>query len=797
MLTTHLTANEGSESLNQPERLPRHPYADNSPAFGWVTLSLLLLLICALLAGVTLAICSLDMTWLEVSCASGPKTSTGRNEIETSTWMDALYVYISLHVQRDMASISANSPCTLGSLILCSVACSESLPLVIEKIFGEVKWLALVISMLSIGLFAEIIPQYLIPRSALSWAYHCRWAIWGCMWITSPISWTLAWVLGHCYGPAAEYTILNNAALAVLIRYHTKNAKRGGELNSNAARIIVGALELNSCSVGGAGISDERFGEKDSPEIDLEKAADGHIRGVITSWSAVRTVHPDEVVNAKFLKKILGWNCSRVPVVSEVRRQDGHQKPPNWASMQLYGFLHIRNLIGIDMNKATDPGSEVLVRDLALYPLPIVQDDVQVLQVLQLFQHGMSRMVLVVRSQQDVSYIDGFKADLLMAAHQCTKAKRQRERLFGIKCPQAVGIITFEDIINRLLLVHHHDEKDFFDCGINNILVRRLNVQGSPTALSTSDSGTTSEAQTSSNHPKFESQKHQSVCVHHISDSNDCEQLSRHAFGGLDGASDNLTTLRIHDTSASSYTQNSRGGFHSCEASTSWSGNMLYLNTEELHGMGHHPSISLQNPSQVPVLSSESPMHQSTKVLFSDTSDTGTGQTSKKDMACPFGEDTLSESLVADEVGGQQEPRASLLFSRVENRTGSARRSIASTLSRDRTLYHNRGSRATVPLTSLYWSQPSDTEEKGNVNDNEKQTGHSQANSTLNRKQFTKKHVSETLPRICLSSGSSTFSEAGSIPNRRLSFGDDRSMLPSQRKNHRQDISARSASLWF
>ncbi|RDW77428.1 hypothetical protein BP6252_05481 [Coleophoma cylindrospora] len=793
MLLTHLTANEVSEGQNQPEHLPRHPYADNSPAFGWVPLSLLLLLICALLAGVTLAICSLDMTWLEVSCASGPKTSTGRNETETSTWMDALYAYLSLHVQRNMASISANSPCTLGSLILCSVACGESLPLVIEKIFGEVKWLALVISMLSIGLFAEIIPQYLIPRSALSWAYHCRWAIWGCMWITSPVSWTLAWVLGHCYGPAAEYTILNNAALAVLIGYHTKNAKRGGELGNNAARIIVGALELNSCSVGGAGISNERFGGKDSTAIDLEKADDGHIRGVITSWSAVRTVHPDEVVNATFLKRILGWNCSRVPVVSEVRHQNGHQKPPNWASMQLYGFLHIRNLIGIDINRATDPGSEVLVRDLALYPLPIVQDDVQVLQVLQLFRHGMSRMVLVVRSQQDVSYIDEFKADLLMAAHRSTKAKRQRERVFGIKCPQAVGIVTFEDIINRLLLVNHHDEKDFFDCGINNIPVRRLTIQGSPTALSTSDPGITPEAQTSSNNSIFESQRHKSVCIHRFSDSNNSEQPSRHTFGGLDGASDPLTTLRIHDTSASSYTQNSRGGFHSCEASTSSSRNMLYLSTKELHGMGHHPSIS--NPSQIPVLGSESSMQQSTKALFPDASNTGAGQTSKEDMACPFEEYTLSESLAADKIGGQQEPRASLLVSRVENRTGSAQRSIATTLSKDPVLYHNRGSHATVPLASLYWSQSSDTEEKGN--DSEKQTGRSQANSTLNGKQFTKKHVSKTSPRVCLSSGSSTFSEAGSIPTRRLSFDDDRSMLPSQRINHRQEISARSASLWF
>lgn len=135
---------------------------------------------------------------------------------------------------------------------------------------------------------------------------------------------------------------LSDAALAVLIRYHMKDAKRGGELSSDAARIIIGALEMNSCTVNGAGISAERFEGKSSPELDLEKAAHGHVWGVINPWSAVKTIHPDEVVNSAFLKKILSWNCSRLPVVGEVLQQDDCQKPPNWAHMQLYGFLHIR-----------------------------------------------------------------------------------------------------------------------------------------------------------------------------------------------------------------------------------------------------------------------------------------------------------------------------------------------------------------------------------------------------------------------------------------------------------------------
>lgn len=63
---------EPAKGQKQSEYSFVHPYPQKSSVLGWAPLSLLLLLICAFLAGITLAICSLDMTWLEVSCASGP-----------------------------------------------------------------------------------------------------------------------------------------------------------------------------------------------------------------------------------------------------------------------------------------------------------------------------------------------------------------------------------------------------------------------------------------------------------------------------------------------------------------------------------------------------------------------------------------------------------------------------------------------------------------------------------------------------------------------------------------------------
>ena len=52
-----------------------------------------------------------------------------------------------------------------------------------------------------------------------------------------------------------------------------------------------------------------------------------------------------------------------------------------------------QNLIGLEINDVHDPKTGLFVRDLPLYPLPIVMDDMPTYSLLNMFDLGMSRSV--------------------------------------------------------------------------------------------------------------------------------------------------------------------------------------------------------------------------------------------------------------------------------------------------------------------------------------------------------------------------------------------------------------------
>lgn len=50
-----------------------------------------------------------------------------------------------------------------------------------------------------------------------------------------------------------------------------------------------------------------------------------------------------------------------------------------------------QNLVGIDLKTHQEGGTVLHVKDLPLYPIPIVRDSMSVYELLDLFQLGMSR----------------------------------------------------------------------------------------------------------------------------------------------------------------------------------------------------------------------------------------------------------------------------------------------------------------------------------------------------------------------------------------------------------------------
>jgi metal transporter CNNM len=147
-------------------------------------------------------------------------------------------------------------------------------------------------------------------------------------------------------------------------------------------------------------------------EKDVEKADILVVHGMIVKWSAVKTANIDEVVDEAFLKKIKSWSYSRIPVIGKSSKEisERSSKQSDWESTRIYGFLHIKvrssprfcytlfncsqvsqNLIGIDIKAKQGLGNGLFVKDLPLYPLSIIRDDMPDYGLLSIFQLGMSR----------------------------------------------------------------------------------------------------------------------------------------------------------------------------------------------------------------------------------------------------------------------------------------------------------------------------------------------------------------------------------------------------------------------
>ncbi|PMD39201.1 hypothetical protein L207DRAFT_491161 [Hyaloscypha variabilis F] len=451
---------------------------------AWVGMSILatvLLIISALLAGLTLGVCGLDSTLLQLRCITG----TPRERRQA----------------RMVAGMKRRGTWMLCSLIISAVLCSETFPFVISTLYhGNQIWVPILFSTGLLAICAEILPQFFIPRQAISWGYYCWPLIWGCMFITAIISWPLAWLLDHlaCKSQKDEYGVFSNHDLGTLVRHHERSEKNGGKLGQDASRIMLGALSLDSRKVGGEIHAFPRP-SCDDHERDTEKADLVVVHGLIVQWHMVKTIDINEKVDSAFIKKVRMWSYSRIPVVGESEDEENKEAAElsSWNGRKIFGFLHIKNLIGIDINGKRNDDEPLLVKDLPLYPLPIVREDMSVYELLNMFQLGMARMAVVVPAapkqprlvlndewdgqstrwtgtQRTNNHIKAklkasnakfdWTVDFLEAAQRSVDdSLLRRHRIYGIRCPKPVGIVTFEDIIDTILQKTSRDENDFFD----------------------------------------------------------------------------------------------------------------------------------------------------------------------------------------------------------------------------------------------------------------------------------------------------------------------------------------------
>ncbi|TQS38764.1 hypothetical protein Golomagni_00720 [Golovinomyces magnicellulatus] len=437
---------------------------------GMGVLAVALLILAGISTGLILAICGLDQLSLHMKSV-------------TATPKEREYIHA-------VSRLKYHGTWMLCSLVICTVACSEYFPFVIQSLFPGPSWISILISTFLITIFVELIPQFIIPARPLVWGFYCRPIIWTCMWLTALISFPTAYVLSYISKGSHSREVLTNEELKMFIKYHERSQKNGGMLSRDASQIMLGALNLDFRCIGDFLI------EKADPRLpvreDLERAIPPlRSKKIVTDWASVRMINIDDSVNGAFIAKVKSWSYTRLPVIGMPKRhQDlGSIHPGEQESIQIYGYLHMNSLVGYNYSGKS---CSLSVRDLPLHPLPIVQKNMSIYALLSMLEKGISKIAIIVPSQkQDTLTMMEPIPQKRLPPSQAMKY-RMRQKLFncipstssiddlveaalmnakcyegpssinsGITLQRPIGLVTLDDIFGAILQKTSRAEGDF------------------------------------------------------------------------------------------------------------------------------------------------------------------------------------------------------------------------------------------------------------------------------------------------------------------------------------------------
>eukprot|EP00178_Gracilaria_changii_P022477 TRINITY_DN667_c0_g1_i1.p1 TRINITY_DN667_c0_g1~~TRINITY_DN667_c0_g1_i1.p1 ORF type:complete len:615 (+),score=89.46 TRINITY_DN667_c0_g1_i1:7676-9520(+) len=210
-----LARENGANSHSAQELSPLH----GLPAPLLVVLALACLFLAACVAGLTLGLMSLDTTGLDIVMQSNnPKQAAAARAIKPI---------------REQGNL------LLVTLLFANTIATELLPLVLDALVPGGLF-SLVVSVVSIMLFGEIIPQAICSRHPLIIGSYMIGFVRFLRTLLYPVSFPIAWVLDVFLGEELG-TIYNREELKGLIDVHASNAV----LTQDETTILKGALEFS------------------------------------------------------------------------------------------------------------------------------------------------------------------------------------------------------------------------------------------------------------------------------------------------------------------------------------------------------------------------------------------------------------------------------------------------------------------------------------------------------------------------------------------------------------------------
>ncbi|KAJ1964698.1 hypothetical protein IWQ62_002859 [Dispira parvispora] len=406
-LVPRYSQSELCQALHSNAEEPSVPM--NSTDF-WLRLIAVVFLVLfgGLVAGLTLGLMSIDETNLHILSISGDERQK--------------------RYAARIQPIRKNGHWLLVTLLLTNTLVNESLPIIMDSIFGG-GVTAILASTALILVFGEVIPQSVCARHGLMIGAFFAWPVRILQWMLSPLGYPMAcfldWILGKNHG-----MIYRKAELKELVSMH--DASHGGSLTHDEITIIRGVLELS------------------------EKL----VKDVMTNLQSMFMLDVDSILDRSKMTEIVHAGHSRVPVYQGSRDN-------------VVGVLLVKALILVD------PDDCIPLRKLKINHIPSVTTKTSLFDILNIFQEGGSHMALVYEeenpagwsgvpavvihgtsdSMDSINSVDNpaasSPASRLLTSEQSSPAKDQKRR-------RLLGAITLEDVIEELIQEEIIDETDVF-----------------------------------------------------------------------------------------------------------------------------------------------------------------------------------------------------------------------------------------------------------------------------------------------------------------------------------------------
>lgn len=241
-------------------------WSDDGSTVYLSVVSVALIGISGLCAGLTLALLSLDLNDLEIL-----KRSHGQEGRRLAASVQPLLKKPHL---------------LLVTLLLVNSLCMEALPLCLDRLLDPVS--AIVISVTVILLFGEIVPQAVCKKHGLKIASSLSWLVRLMIFLTYPLSYPISKVLDALLG-TYNHALFRREEIEALIDAHVSregSAERDGEqpyISRDEAQIVHGALQLYAKNISDSMTSIDKVFRLDwndvyNDDLLLNIVASGHSR---------------------------------------------------------------------------------------------------------------------------------------------------------------------------------------------------------------------------------------------------------------------------------------------------------------------------------------------------------------------------------------------------------------------------------------------------------------------------------------------------------------------------------------